>query len=172
MLFDYQKEQELKDARRADQRKSAKNTLNEAKNLAKSATPWGAAALFAHASIGDWMYWLAIFAAILKDILDIIEFTGIGYIIVIVITICISIFIGMMMLGSFSTGHGRADQRIIRSWITLLGGTTVEMLFGINILPIETFTVLLVYAFALSARAQASKSRKKEENFSAQESAA
>ena len=97
MLFDYQKEQELKDARRADQRKSAKNTLNEAKNLAKSATPWGAAALFAHASIGDWMYWLAIFAAILKDILDIIEFTGIGYIIVIVITICISIFIGMMM---------------------------------------------------------------------------
>jgi len=172
MLFDHQKQQDLKEARANDKRKKArenlkkysigknrgmaKDTVENAKNLAKSITPWGALALMTQISIGDWMYFLALLAAVFKDILDLIEFAGITYIIIIVVTICISIFIGMMMfLGSFSNGQGHRQQRIISSWLTLLSGTTVEMLFGINILPIETMTVLIIWGFVLSARKQA-----------------
>jgi hypothetical protein len=174
MLFDHQKQQELQEVRNRDRREKAqsnlkkystgknkgmaKDTIKDAKNLAGAVTPWGALALMTQISISDWMYFLALLAAVFKDILDLIEFAGITYIIVIVLTICISIFIGMMMLlGSFSHGQGRAQQKIIRSWLTLLAGTTVEMLFGINILPIETMTVLIIWGFVLSARKQAKK---------------
>ena len=177
MLFDQQKQQELEAARQTDKRKKArqnlrkysagknngmaKDTINDAKNLAKSITPWGALGLMRQISIGDWMYFLALLAAIFKDLLDFIEFAGITYIIIIVLTICISIFIGMMMmLGSFSNGQGRAQQKIIRSWLTLLTGTTAEMVFGINILPIETMTVAIIWGFALSARKQAQEEEK------------
>lgn len=142
----------------------AKETIKDAKNLVESMTPWGALALAFQINLGDWMYFLALIAAVLKDILDLIEFAGITYIVVIVVTFCISIFIGMMMiLGSVMNGQGRVQQKIIRSWLTLLAGTTVEMLFGINILPIETMTVLIIWGFALSARRTASKSKKREE---------
>lgn len=167
-MYDYQKQQELKKARKRDAKSTlreyntgkskglAKNTINDAKNLAKSATPWGALKLLAKANpITDWMYGLAFVAAIFKDFLDFVEITGFLYIIVIISTFLVSIFIAMMMLlGSFTTGHGRRDQKIIRSWLILMGGTTAELLFGVNILPIETVTVALIYMFALSARAQ------------------
>jgi hypothetical protein len=169
MLYDHQKKQALKAARKKEARKTlknystgknqgmAKNTINDAKDLVKSATPWGVLNLLFQANIiSDWMYGLAIFAAIFKDILDLTEFAGITYIIVIITTFLVSIFIGfMMLLGSFSTGHGRRDQKIIRSWLVLLSGTTAELLFGVNILPIETLTVLILYGFVLSARKQA-----------------
>jgi len=166
----YQKQQELQAARTADQRKKArknlkkystgkrkgmaKDTIDSAKNLVKDvATPWGALSLMTKISIGDWMYFLALLAAVFKDILDLIEFAGITYIIIIIITFCISIFIGMMMLlGSMSHGQGRAQQKILRSWLTLLTGTTAELIFGVNILPIETITVIIIWGFVLSAR--------------------
>jgi hypothetical protein len=171
-MYDQQKQQELEAARRADQRKKARenlkkystgknkgmaqDTLRDAKNLASAVTPWGALALMTQISIGDWMYFLALLAAILKDILDLIEFAGITYVIVIVITFLVSIFIGMMMLlGSFSHGQGRRQQKIIRSWLMLMTGTTAEMIFGINILPIETITVLIIWGFVLVARKEA-----------------
>ena len=172
MLFDYQKQKELEEARRKDKRKKAKetlkkystgknkglakNTINDAKDLVKNATPWRAVKLLSKANpITDWMYGLAFVAALFKDVLDFVEITGILYIIVFMSTFLVSIFIAMMMLlGSFTTGHGRGDQKIIRSWLILIGGTTAELLFGINFLPIETITVALIYMFALSSRIQ------------------
>jgi|WetSurMetagenome_2_1015567.scaffolds.fasta_scaffold55702_2 hypothetical protein len=175
MPDDYQKQRALEEARRKDERNKskenlkkystgknqglAKNVKKDAQNLVKSATPWGALGFLMQASpVSDWMYGLALIAAIFKDILDIVEFTGIFYIIVIITTFLVSIFIAMMMLlGSFSNGYGKRNQKIIRSWLILLSGTAAEMLFGINILPIETLTVLIIYALALSARKQAKK---------------
>jgi hypothetical protein len=119
--------------------------------------PWGIISLLGEFSpFSDWMYGLALMAAILKDLLDFVEVTGILYAAIIVITLCCSIFIAMMMLlGGFNNNTGgRAQQKIIRSWLILLGGTTVEMLFGINFLPVETLTVMIIYALMLSARKQ------------------
>lgn len=181
MLYDYQKQKDLEEARKKDERKKArknlknystgknrgvaKNTINDAKKLVKAATPWGFLSLLFQANIiSDWMYGLALVAAVFKDILDLTEFAGITYIIIIIFTFLVSIFIAMMMLlGSFSNGYGRRDQKIIRSWLILLSGTTAELLFGVNILPIETITVLVVYALALSARKEAKEQEEKEQ---------
>jgi hypothetical protein len=107
--------------------------------------------------LADWMYGLAFMAAILKDLLDISQATGILYILVLVTTLCCSIFIAMMMiLGSFThSGTGRVQRKIIRSWLVLLSGTTAELLFGVNFLPIETLTVLIIYVLMLMERKQA-----------------
>lgn len=178
MIDSYQKQQELKEARESDKRKKAKKalknystggnkgraqkTIGEAKNLIKNATPWGMFSLFFQMKpFSDWMYGLALLAAILKDLLDFSEATGILYGLVIVLTFLTSIFIAMMMLlGSFENGAGRTQQKMIRSWLVLLGGTTVEMLFGINFLPIETLTVVIIYIMMLSARKQAKEDQK------------
>lgn len=183
-MLDYQKKQDLQKARRAGARETlkkystgknkgvAKDTIKDAKNLAKSITPWGALALMMQISIGDWMYFLALLAAILKDVLDIIEFAGFTYIIIIIVTICASIFIGMMMLlGSMTAGqvnttrYGRSQQKIIRSWLMLMSGTTMEMIFGVNILPIETITVLIIWGFVLSARKEAAEEEKRNRKY-------
>lgn len=171
MLFDYEKQKALQKARGEEARNIlreystgknkgvAKKTIGDAKNLAKTMTPWGAFGLLAKANlISDWMYGLAFMAAIFKDIFDLVEVTGVLYIIVIILTFLASIFIAMMMLlGSFTEGHGRREQKIIRSWLVLLSGTTAELLFGVNLLPIETLTVLIIYGFVLSERKQAAK---------------
>ena len=140
----------------------ARKTIDDAKNLAKSTTPWGLLSLLTQASpFCDWMYGLALFAAIFKDIMDLIEASGIGYILVVILTFCASIFIGLMMLlGSFSTGQGRTQHKILKNYLILIGGTAAELLFGLNILPIETITVLIIYGLVLSERKQIQAERK------------
>jgi len=178
MIDELQKQNELRATRDRDRREKArttlkknntgknkgqaKNTINDAKNLAKNATPWGILSLLGEFKLfSDWMYGLALFAAVFKDILDLIEATGVLYIVVIVATFCVSIFIAMMMiLGSVSSGHGRKQHKIIRSWLILLGGTTAEIIFGVNFLRIETLTVLIIYALLLSDRKQNKQTHK------------
>lgn len=173
-----EKYQALKEARENSRKEKAQKNLNKystgknkgqaqenikaAKNLIKNATPWGIASLFFQMKFfSDWMYGLALLAAIFKDVLDILNATGIGYFIVVVATFLASIFIAMMMLlGSFSNGSGRAQQKMIRSWLILLGGTTTELLFGVNFLPIETATVLIIYALLLSSRKQGQEEKR------------
>lgn len=168
MAYDPQKRQAILDAREKSKQENARKTIKKnntgknkgqatnaiksAKNIAASATPWGFFSLMAQANIlSDWPYALALIAAILKDIFDIMEATGIGYAFVIIFTFLCSIWIAMMMLLA-SGGQGRRQQKIIRSWLILLSGTTAEMIFGIDILPIETLTVLIIYALALLDR--------------------
>jgi hypothetical protein len=172
MIDEPNRQKELNEARERDRRQKAQETLKKystgknqgrtqeaiktAKELATMGTPWGLWGLISQISFSDWMYVLALFAAILKDLLDFAEASGFLYILVFITTFLTSIFIALMMLlGSFSNGSGRAQQKIIRSWLILLGGTTIELLFGINFLPIETLTVLIIYGFALLARKEA-----------------
>ena len=155
-------QQNLKKARRrnADKKREYESNKNKdrltknATNLVKSLTPWGALQLLSRVNpITDWMYGLAFTAAVFKDLFDLVEITGILYIIVVIFTFLASIFIAMMMLlGSFAERHGRREQKIIRSWLTLMSGTTAELLFGVNFLPIETITVAIIYGFVLSDR--------------------
>ena len=178
MAYDPQKRQAILDARKKNKQENARktikkyntgknkgqaaNTIRSAKNMIESATPWGLFSLLAQANIlSDWPYMLALLAAILKDISDLSEVTGIGYAFVIIFTFLCSIWIAMMMLLA-SGGKGRRQQKIIRSWLILLSGTTAEMLFGIDLLPIETLTVLIIYALALLDKKQAKEEEKKE----------
>ena len=189
MPYDEQKKQVLENARSEDQRKEfikksqkkkqgkaqktlnkyspnrnasqARNTINQAKNLAKSATSWGAISLMSQVKISDFSYFLALIAAILKDLLDLAEATGIGYALVVILTFLASIFIAfMMILASFSEG-GQGSQRIkrkiIRSWLILIAGTIIELIPGIDFLPIESLSVVIIFALALSARKEAKK---------------
>jgi hypothetical protein len=135
--------------------------IQSVKSLIKNVTPQGVFSLMRGVNIfSDWMYGLALLAAIFKDALDIINATGIGYFIVVLATFLVSIFIAMMMLlGSFS---GRTQQKMIRSWLVLLGGTMTELFMGVNFLPIETITVLVVYFLMLSERKRDKEEKRRE----------
>jgi hypothetical protein len=161
-----QRQQALREARENDQREKndpgKKNAKEEGKesilknknpqNVAKSALK--AVSAFSSAKPHDMVYFFAMMAAVLKDILDFIAITGIGYLFVLAFTFIISIFIFfMMLLGSFFDGSsGMKKQKHIKNYLVLLGGTTTEMIFGLNFLPITTFTVFLIYFMILKNR--------------------
>jgi hypothetical protein len=98
----------------------------------------------------DYPYIPALFAAILKDILD---FTGIGSLPAIgtAVGICVSIFIFFMMLLAGSTASRKKSKAFMtgpmKRYVALLGGTIVEMLFGLNFFPIQT--AILIYSYYL-----------------------
>lgn len=200
MAFDPQKKQAVSEARAADRRKDARETLRKydagenawagrreinnfknnagvqnkvkkqvqtmgtLKGLAKTATPWGLFSLMRQGNIfKDWPYALALIAAVLKDIFDLMEVTGVGYALVIVFTFLCSIFIAMMMLLGGGSG-ARHQQKIIRSWLVLLSGTTAELIFGIDLLPIETLTVIIIYFLLLADRKLAAEEKSLEKD--------
>jgi hypothetical protein len=72
----------------------------------------------------------------------------------------------MMLLGNISDGGSGANKKgkqtanMFKRGLVLLGGTTAEMLFGINFLPWETITVLIIYAMVLSAKKQKKEAEK------------
>ena len=134
----------------------AKQMADTAKTMAKAATPMGAMSLVKQVDLAkDLAYIPAFFAAVLKDLLDPI---GIGSLPAIgtVVTICISIFIGFMMLLAGAHGKGKFVKGMMKRFLVLVGGTGTEMLFGINIVPIETFTVVIIYIMVLAERKQES----------------
>jgi len=142
-------------------RGEAQQAIRSAKNLAKSATPWGAISLAAQVKLSDATYFLALIASILKGILDIIQATGAGYALIIVLTFLVSIFVAfMMILAGFSEGemkNQRIRRKMIRRWLVLIGGTAIELIPGISFLPIETLTILVIFFLALSDRKEAKK---------------
>jgi hypothetical protein len=171
-----QKQQELRTSRanyqRAKARKNIKNfnagkskaqiqaPMDSAKKLASIATPLGLFSLFFQMSLfKDWMYGLALVFAILKDILNFIEATGVGYVLVIIATFLCSIFIAMMMLlGKMVNGSVSQKQgKVILSWLILLFATVIELIPGINFIPEETFAVIIIYILMLSDRKSASQ---------------
>lgn len=117
----------------------------------------------------DWLYGIALAVAILKDILD---FVGIGSLPAIgtVITIMTSFVIGfiMFMTGSFFTARWARRVGI------LLVGSFVEIIFGVNFLPVETTIVILVFYMTLKSRAESEKKKNQgvQQNISAQENLA
>lgn len=138
--------------------------LNRARSLAKDIPKTPRAALKEVASLltqlnpfMDWLYGIALALALLKDILD---FTLIGSLPVIgtVITIMISLSIGFIMLLTGSFFSARWARRLG----VLLAGTGVELFFGLNFFPIETFIVVMVFHMTLKQRKEKSDQAKKE----------
>ena len=177
MFYDERKKQSLENARLEDRRKKIseerqkKERKKAIKNLKKYSTgkqmqlerKKGEKSLMAQVSFFDFVYFLALIAAILKDILDLSEATGLGYILVVISTFLVSIFIGfMLLLASFLERKHEMIVRIIRKKIVriclvYISGFAIELIPGLDILPIETLMVLIIYALVLTARKKAKK---------------
>lgn len=110
----------------------------------------------------DWMYGIALCLAIFKDVSD---FVGLGSLPLIgtLITFAVSFIIGMIMFITGSGGKMGTTKRVIKSLIkrygTLVAGTGVEMFFGLNFFPIETFMVALVFYLTLQERMLSAKEK-------------
>lgn len=149
-------------AKKSEQ-KSAAKAADVAQKLAKNATPWGLLSLFFQMNLfRDWMYGIALLFAILKDILNFIEVSGIGYALVVIATLLCSIFIAMMMLlGRMANGSVSQKQgKVILSWLILLGATIVELIPGVNFIPEETLAVIFIYILLLMDRKDAQQEQK------------
>jgi hypothetical protein len=138
----------------AKARKSSNGIANQAKSMADTAK--NPTSLLKYIEFGnDWPYVPAVFVALLKDLLD---FIGVGSLPAIgtVITIICSIFIFFMMLLVGGSKKGRAAKAFLKGpggrFLLLGTGAMVEMLFGINFLPIETLVVLVAYWMLLMER--------------------
>lgn len=184
MSDDFQKQQRLANARMRDARKKekarktlkkyntgrrhrgrAKSALHNAGDLIKSMTPWNFLGLMLQFNpMVDWMYGIALFAAILKDILDPFELSGVFYAFTFVATLIasITIFFMMILTGIYEGKSNRIERRIIRSFLILTLATAVEIIPGVNLIPIETFTVIVIYTLALHERKINKKIRKEE----------
>ena len=89
----------------------------------------------------------------LKDILDLAmigSLPGIGSI----ITAMISITIGFIMFITGSSSNKRMAKSIFKRYGTILIGSLLELVFGINFLPIETCIVIIVFYLTLKERQQ------------------
>lgn len=173
-----QKKNDLERARKDDPNKKVENKtrksetkkilkekgedISKVKSLAKSVVSWNIFSMLMKINLfTDWMYGMAVFAAVFKDIVDLIELTGIGYVVVFVMTWLTGLFIYfMMLLGSNSTGRGRSDQQMVKQIITLLIGSAAELVPGLDLLPIETITVIIVLLLVLHDRVLADRMEK------------
>lgn len=103
----------------------------------------------------DWLYGIALALAIIKDILD---YAGIGSLPAIgtIVTFIVSFTIGMIMFITGSAKRKRETTSLLKSrYGSLVAGTIVEMIFGINFLPIETLLVIVVFYLTLDERREA-----------------
>lgn len=156
------RKKEAKPQRRTDKyvpKKNDKDLQHKAKSLARLMGPINPLSLLSQISpADDWMYLLAFLAALTKDLLDLCIFIfGIGDIIPLLASFIIDPFIFLMMiLGSSGGGRGRAEQSMVKSTtkqgLIILVGSVTDDVPGINVLPIETFVVIVVYLMTLYDR--------------------
>jgi hypothetical protein len=108
----------------------------------------------------DLVYGVALLAAGLKDLIDFFGLTGVGLILVLIMTFLIFIFIGFMVLLGIILGGGGGLNLLL----PLFGGTTAELLFGLNLLPVTMATVLTIYWMVLSKRKKNKEKKNKKQS--------
>lgn len=152
MPYDPEKHEDLRAARQADRTKppSAADTAQDIKTAIQSRTPLGMAKTLGKMNpIADWPYGVAIIAAVFRDFIALIlTFFIITWIIVVITTLCVSIFIAMMML---TARNGKSI-----CWITLFVSTAFAMFVPFPF--IMTGTVFTIYSIAQSTRKPAEAS--------------
>lgn len=117
---------------------------------------------------------IALSAALLKDILD---FTGLGSLPAIgtVITLIASITIAasILLIARSNIGAVKRETRFVSGFAlkrvgALFGGTLLEMIFGIDFLPVETLMVIYIFRLVLlerKATSEASQRTSAQENY-------
>ncbi len=137
---------------RVRQRDNASRATQPMKNASQMASIAQIGSLSQHINpLWDWLYAIALALAILKDLVDLV---GIGSLPLIgtVITILISLSLGSIMLLVGGYSKKKMARSIAKRYGTLFGGTMIEFLFGVNVLPIETLTIIIVYVLTLKER--------------------
>ncbi len=89
------------------------------------------------------------FIALLKDLLD---FVGIGSLpgLGTVVTICFSFLIWMLMT-LFDRSGGKSNKKMARGLVLIFFSLVEAIFFGLNFLPIQSGTVVVLYIMARSA---------------------
>ena len=150
-------EQNKQDLNQAQRSSNLNNRVDRAKNIGKTATPMGAMSLFSQIQINDAIFTIAVMAAMLKDVSDLTmigSLPGIGT----ALTLCATITIGLFTI---MIGGGNAQKKVkgmmtgsTKKLGTLILGSLCEFLFGLNFLPIETLTAVVIYIIILFERKQ------------------
>ncbi len=98
----------------------------------------------------DWMFGIALAMAALKDIFDYfgIIFFGIGWLITFMASVLI--FFTLLLAGASSKKNNA--NSLVKKYGTLAGGTAMELVLGINFLPIQTITVIITFILTLKER--------------------
>lgn len=136
---------------------SLKNSAKNAKKNIKDAV--NVLSLMAYFNpFMDWLFGIALALAILKDILD---FTGIGSLpgIGTVITLAVSFTIAGIMFLTGSASKIKISKQG-KKFIVLIGGTFIELIFGIDFVPIETFMVIYIFYLTLRSRRESAQENK------------
>lgn len=99
--------------------------------------------------------------ALFKDLLDLV---GIGSLPAIgtVITFCLTFLIWILFLLFDKSGGGsKANRAMVRGLILIFIGMVEGLFFGLNLLPIETATIIVLYLMARHAYKKAKKEHEK-----------
>lgn len=161
----------LRDSRSDSLKKSAKNAKKKIGKVVATVSSLAYIDPFM-----DWLFGIALIFAILKDILDLINnflitAGGVGWLLIIIFTSFCALIIGVIMLLTGSSGKRGAAKKEARGisrkiWkriLLLLGFSLAEILPIIDLLPMETIVVCVIFKMTLAERKAAAQERKEEE---------
>lgn len=135
-----------------------KSSFSEVKNAMKSAKKITAGSKVAVSMVKevnfllDMPFFAAFGAALLKDLFDLVDFATV--ILPFLFSMLCGIFIFMMLLLAGAGGKKNAAKRILNKVLTTLGGSLADGIPGLDLFPIETATVLVIYLMTLKERAE------------------
>lgn len=143
--------EKLDNLRRSGKITNIKNALKSAKSTATTVR----AVVFAFAEVNlllDIPFFAALGGAILKDILDLVTFETI--VLPWLFGLLCSIFIFMMLLVAGAGGKRKVASKLVQKGLLIIGGGLLDGIPGLDLIPIETATVLVVYIMTLKERAE------------------
>jgi len=137
-------------------REYAKNFKGMRSPLKMARTAKDMATAFKEFKLMDiFIYGFAFILAGFKDLLDIaiLWLPGVGVAVVVVVTWCISIAIGLLLLFDGISAKRKVARNLTKKFLVLIAGTITEgFLVGLNVFPFEMFTVAVIYWMALAER--------------------
>jgi len=158
----------------ADKLKTARRVAAAAENPAMAAKE-GVKAAFNLAKLTayidpfmDWLFGIALIFAFIKDVLDIpddalVAAGGVGEILIIITTTVCSMAIAAIMFITGSSGKTKMARAMIKKVLLLITATIIECIPAIDVLPIESLVVAIVFWMTLVDRKVAAQQEKKEQ---------
>lgn len=132
-------------------RNNARQALDNAKKNREKIIPKDASSLLKQMDIfTDMPFVLALGAALLKDLIDLVAAETIIF--SVLFSILCSIFIAMMLLIAGASGKRKSSKQTVKKILSLLAGGIADSIPGIDFLPIESVTVVVIYVLTLMER--------------------
>lgn len=113
----------------------------------------------------DWLFGIALIFAVLKDIFDIINNAlvaagGVGWLLIIIFTTFCSLIIFFIMLITGASGKTKIARNIAKRIALLIATTLAEYLPAIDLLPLETLVVIIIFYMTLKERKNSAQEEK------------